>query len=287
MKIEILGSGGATLTPRPFCECHVCKEALQKGLPYSRSGPSYFIHEVNLLIDTPEEISLLLNRSAIRQVDAAVYSHWHPDHTAGMRVFECNLSFWAWPPQGPCTTLYLPAQVAEDFKQYHDLEKRAAFLERQYHVIEVKRLKEGDNLTVGNITITPILLAVGYVYAFLLDDGQSKVLIAPDETYDWKPQALPPLDVAIVPMGLMEFDPFTGERIIPMEHPVLKTEATFRQTLGILPQLNARRIILSHIEEVNRLSYADYQRLSEKLAAEYPNLGTVSFAHDQMEVVTA
>lgn len=286
MKIEILGSAGATLTPRPFCNCQVCEEARHKGVPYSRSGPAYFVHDVNLLIDTPEEIALLLNRSNIRRVEAAVYSHWHPDHTAGMRVFEANLKFWDWPPQNESTTIYLPAKVAADFKQYQDLENRAKFLEQEYGVIQTRRLAEGEQFGLGNITVKPILLDIGYVYGFLLDDGQSKALIVPDEAFGWQPKDLPPLDVAIVPMGLMEFHPFTGERIIPANHPILKVEATFRQTLAILPQLNASQIILSHIEEVNPLGYDDYRRLSEKLATDYPDLGPVTFAHDQLEVIT-
>ena len=38
-----------------------------------------------------------------------------------------------------------------------------------------------------------------------------------------------------LPMGLAEFHPLTGERRIPAGHPVLKSEATFEQTLEIDP----------------------------------------------------
>ena len=56
MQIEILGSGGAITTPRPGCHCLVCVEARAKGVPYSRTGPSLFVHGLDVLIDTPEEI---------------------------------------------------------------------------------------------------------------------------------------------------------------------------------------------------------------------------------------
>jgi phosphoribosyl 1,2-cyclic phosphate phosphodiesterase len=54
--IEVLGSAGAVPTPRVGCPCEICAEALEKGPPYSRCGPSYFVHGPNVLIDTPEEI---------------------------------------------------------------------------------------------------------------------------------------------------------------------------------------------------------------------------------------
>ncbi|MCD4684507.1 MAG: hypothetical protein K8S97_01035 [Anaerolineae bacterium] len=65
MQIEILGSGGAVTTPRPLCDCRICVEARQKGIPYSRTGPSIFVHGPDVLIDTPEESKLQLDRSRV------------------------------------------------------------------------------------------------------------------------------------------------------------------------------------------------------------------------------
>ena len=79
MQIEFLGSGGAITTPRPGCACRLCVEAQAKGVPYSRGGPSVFVHGPNVLIDTPEEIKAeFCSRSRVTQIDAALYSHWHP-----------------------------------------------------------------------------------------------------------------------------------------------------------------------------------------------------------------
>ena len=33
MKLTILGSGGCMVIPKPLCDCHVCKEAREKGVP--------------------------------------------------------------------------------------------------------------------------------------------------------------------------------------------------------------------------------------------------------------
>ena len=53
MQVEFLGAGGAITTPRPACTCRVCAEAREKGVPYSRTGPSLFVHGPDVLIDTP------------------------------------------------------------------------------------------------------------------------------------------------------------------------------------------------------------------------------------------
>ena len=44
MKIEFLGSGGAITIPQPCCDCAICREARERGVPYSRTGPSVFVH---------------------------------------------------------------------------------------------------------------------------------------------------------------------------------------------------------------------------------------------------
>jgi phosphoribosyl 1,2-cyclic phosphate phosphodiesterase len=49
VRVEILGSGGALTTPKPGCSCRVCVEAREKGIPYSRSGPSVFAHDTMVI----------------------------------------------------------------------------------------------------------------------------------------------------------------------------------------------------------------------------------------------
>ena len=81
--------------------------------------------------------------------------------------------------------------------------------------------------------------------------------------------------------GREEFDPFTGERWVAEEHPVLKMEATHDQTMEIVRALDAGRVIMTHLEEPFWMSFDDYERLSEKLRGEgYP----IEFAYDTMTV---
>jgi phosphoribosyl 1,2-cyclic phosphate phosphodiesterase len=82
-------------------------------------------------------------------------------------------------------------------------------------------------------------------------------------------------------MGIVELDPFTGERRIPREHPLLKSEATFEHTLEVVKKLRATRVILTHVEEADQLTHDDLHELAGRLAERgLP----VEFAHDTLLV---
>jgi len=282
MKVEILGSGGATATPRPGCECRVCVEARERGVPYSRTGPSLFVHGPNVLFDTPEESRLQLDRSGVTEIAACFYSHWHPDHTMGRRVWEAvgGREFRVWPPDpaGPNRTdVYLPEQVVVDFSG-QAIRGHFDYLE-QRGFVHVHELRDGETVTLGEVEIRPFRLHEDFVYAFELTGGGKRLLVAMDELHDWEP---PPeargVDLAVLPMGLCEVDPFTGARRIHSDHPVLRFEATFEQTLGIVDALAAKRVVLSHIEEVDGLGHDDLARLAAKVGRK------ITFAYDTMIV---
>ena len=88
MKFEIIGSGGCVSLPKPLCRCKVCEEARSKGRPYSRYGPSMYVHDTKMLIDTPEDICHAINDSTIESIASVAYSHMDPDHVLGFRLFE-------------------------------------------------------------------------------------------------------------------------------------------------------------------------------------------------------
>jgi len=122
MNIIILGSGGCVSTPRACCSCRVCTEARQKGFPYARMGCSLFIEDVNILIDTPEDINASLNHSDIQKVEHILYSHYDPDHTMGMRVIEQLKMDWladslGKKPDNPIEIISLPAIIKDIKKQ--------------------------------------------------------------------------------------------------------------------------------------------------------------------------
>lgn len=282
MQIEFLGSGGAITTPRPRCTCPLCVEARQKGIPYRRTGPSVFVHGPNVLIDTPEESKAQIDRSRITTIAAGLYSHWHPDHLLGMRVWETmNADWFHWPPHHTRTDIYLPQQVALDFRERLGAWSQFQYLQK-FGVVRVIELADGGVITLGSTQIRPFRLAENYVYAFLFEDSGQRVLIAPDELFGWDPPAdVRGLDLAVIPKGINDVNPFTGARHIPADHPILKSEATFRQTLDIVRKLDARRVIMTHIEEPDALNVDDLLRLEIRLHDEGFN---ITFAYDTLIV---
>lgn len=274
MQVEILGSGGAFAIPRAGSTRAVDIEAREKGIPYARSGPSAFIHGPDILFDTPEESRYQLVRAGISHVTACFYSHWHPDHVMGRRVWESlNHADRTWPRQHRTTDVYLPEQVAIDFRAYLGSWDHLAFLQ-ETGLVHVHTLTDGESVTIdgndgtGSVTITPFRLAEDYVYAFLVDDGKGsapgsapssasgRVLIAMDELNGWTPPShVRNLDLAILPIGVFEFHPLTGERLVDEADPVLREEATFAETAAIARALDAHEVVFSHIEALDELGH--------------------------------
>jgi phosphoribosyl 1,2-cyclic phosphate phosphodiesterase len=280
MRVEFLGTGGALPPPRPLCDCAVCVQARRLGVPYARTSPSLFVHGPNVLIDTPGEISVQLNRSTVVEIAACFWSHWHPDHTMGRHVFSpLNNGFPLWPYEPRRTTpLYLPQQVAADSRRFLGIWDHLKYLEDGERVVDLRELRDGDVVESNGVSIRPLRLAQDFVYAFLFDDGDRRLLVVMDEIDRWDP---PPeargVDLAVVPKGLADVDPFTGERLVAAEHPVLDEEATFEQTLEIVEKLNARRVVMTHVEESDGLGYDDLALLEERLRADGSN---ITFAYD-------
>lgn len=271
LAIEILGSGGAVRTPRPGCGCRLCTGARAHGIPWERTGPSLFVHGPNVLIDTPEESALQLDRSSATTIAAGFYSHWHPDHTRGCRVWETrNGDFLHWPPQQTPTPIYLPRRVREEFARYGIL-KSFQFMERMGYV---GVLDFDAPLELGGWRITAFPLAEAYVYGFYFeelepDGAPRRVLVCMDELHGWQPpEWLYGVDLAVLPKGLFEFHPVSGARLIPAAHPVLRQEATYAQTLDMVRALRPKQLVFMHLEEPEDMSPQEYAALAAGLAGQ-------------------
>lgn len=266
MKIEFLGTAGPMSVPRPLCRCQVCQQAREKGVPYSRSGPGLFLHGPNLLFDTSEDINFQINRSQIKEIKGIFYSHWHPDHVMGRRIFELlNANYVNHPPKNTQSGVFLPEQVAIDFNQFLGTGDHLNFLQDQRSV-KLHELEDGANVYFNQTEITPFRLAEDFVYGFLVNEKDKKILIIPDELRNWEPHRdLAGLELAVLPIGVFEYHPVTGERLVASEHPVLKEECTFSETIEIIKKLNPKKTLLTHI---NGLSFDDLKIVEDKLKAE-------------------
>ena len=280
LTIEILGSGGAYTIPLPLCQCRVCSEARQKGGVYARKGPCVFIHGPNILFDTPEEIKDMLNRSDIKDIQACFYSHWHPDHTAGKRVWEMNRN----ERKGGVvrtTPVYIPQQVAEDFKVRMAINDHLELLDRR-ELISLRRMTDGDQATIGQTMVKPFRLAEKYVYGFDIRINKKFILVLMDELFEWQPQIEHEnADIVILPAGIFEFHPLTGERQLPADHKLFKSEATHIQTLEMIHKMKPKQVIFMHIEEGDKLGFDELKLYEQKLVEQgIP----ACFSYDTMKI---
>lgn len=285
MKLEILGSGGAVTTPKPFCDCAVCQLARNSDAPqHSRFGPSVFVHGPDVLIDTPEEIKLQINRSTITSIAACVFSHWHPDHTMGHRFLEHNIDWLGMPPQHGKTKVIIPKTVATSF------ENRIGIMQHfEYYlglgIVDLSVVADDELFELNGYMIRPIKLAIDYVFGYDIRSSSTRILVIMDELKGWEPSEViagTPYDLVYLPIGVFDLNPISGERIVAADHPILNDEQALAETIEIMRKLDARSFVLSHIEELDGISYELGNELSTHMSAE---LGTnVKVAYDTMMV---
>ncbi len=284
MKIEVLGSGGAVTTPKMFCTCESCVQARSGGARFSRLGPSVFIHGPDILIDTPEEISVELNRSLVTRIEACFYSHWHPDHTSGKRIFEMNKDWNGFPPQNRVTHIVLTEKIKETFNSCMALMEHFRFLENE-RLVRISVIGNSETVEMGGFRITPVQLAADYVFGYTVSDGQKNALIIMDELKGWLPDETirsTRFDAVYLPFGILDINPVYNKRNIASDHPMLETEATITDTLKIIGELDSDLFVLSHIEEPDNIT-VDLARHLEYI---YSNqMGkTIRLAHDGMVI---
>lgn len=267
MRVEILGSGGAVTVPRPGYQDRYNNEARTRGVPWQRRGPAVFLHDANILFDTPEDIGESLNRAEIDTVRACFYSHWHPDHVMGRRVFE-QLNWDLRGGESKCTDVYVPERVQQDMKKYLGTWSHLDYMQ-SLGIVRLHVITPGESVVIDGHTITPMPVAEQYVFAYLIEREGTRVWIAMDELVGWLPDAsVADLDLAILPSGVCEFHPLSGERNIPADEPVLQTEMRFERTLECIREMSPRQAVLVHLDEPDGVTYDDGLELSARYRAD-------------------
>ena len=280
MKWTILGSGGCMVIPKPLCRCRICREARKKGVPYARAGPSAFLHDINLLIDTPAEIISQLNRSSIRRINYLAFSHLDPDHVEGFRVVEqMALDFRTWrayPQKRIC--LLLPEQLNEPLKELRSQYGPLVDFYQESDFLQLKLFH--SKIRIGEVDITAIPVDRGSQLAFIyvFEKSGRRVVYAP---CDIKPfpkhrDEVQHADLLIIQPGIFEEGLKHGFKY-PAGHISRKTLYTFEQTMELATDLQARKVVFVHLEEYWNRGYDDYCALEAK----DPRL---CFAYDGMQL---
>ncbi len=262
MEIVFLGTAGAETTPKVGCLCPVCQEARHKGGRFVRNGPSLLLTGASVLFDTPEDVDKSLEREGIHEVSHLVYTHWHPDHTAGRRVLEQLNMDWLNPKARRITHVWLPTWVRDDFRKRHGLEDNLEYFERS-GIARIHEVGEGERFQLDGLSVCPFRMAQPGLTAYVLERASRRLVFALDDAKDWKPSTefLEP-DLLVLETGWFERDP-KGRVIVPPGHSIRNEEASFEETLGIIDRINPRKAILTHIEQLWARSYEDYLELEK------------------------
>ncbi|MBD3361271.1 MBL fold metallo-hydrolase [Candidatus Woesearchaeota archaeon] len=252
MKFRILGSGGAIPTPRPLCQCEICTLA-RKNDKYKRNSSSAYIEEINTLIDCPEDIADSLNRQGIQKIDHLFITHWHPDHTFGLRVLlEANYDFIENKAKNQIK-IYIARKVYTTLKEKYPA---LIYLTDVLKLAKIQFIEHKKEIVLGDIKITPI----GYqgkeseVYSFLFKKDNKKLVYAPCDTLHWKTYDIfCNLDILVHECGIFSYDK-------------LKSELSFPELLKRIKIINPQKTILTHIEEIelNRWGLKKLDELKQK-----------------------
>ncbi|MDW8569065.1 MBL fold metallo-hydrolase [Staphylococcus shinii] len=258
MKIEFSGTAGGV--PSLYKSVSQHKDTVQ------RTGPAIYIHDLQLLIDTSEDIFYQLRRSQIYDIKYGLYSHWHPDHTMGLRIWETlNYDFINKIPQSKMSKIYITKQQKADFKKYLGHWDHLNYLS-EIGVIEKEVLENNSTINIKDVSIEWVQLAEEIAFGFYIIANTQRILIIPDEIKNYKPsQKVKEVDVAILPFGSNEVNPVTHERIL--EAGILDGlgETRFDESVALAREINTKHTYFTHIEATESLNKSQLMMLEQQL----------------------
>lgn len=260
MKISILGSGGTIPIPRPCCSCPICQQAHQLQGRYIRRGQSLYLPEIRTLFDAPESLSISLTEQDIPCPAHFFLSHFHPDHTLGLRVIEQIMALRSdtLPPIAvhlPRGGIHLGINAFSSLLDY--------YADEQYCTLDTLSI-----LQIADFSITRIPLQNEFADGFLIEQANCRVFYCPCHV-NAVPLNLPQLyhcHCMILGMGNLR-TPYPGET------------SFLRHTLPLIAHYQPEQTFITHIEEFEQLSYDDYCDL-EQAYADY----ALRFAYDSMQI---
>lgn len=271
MNLNLLGTGGVTPIPKPCCTCDLCVEARKNGITDYQTGPSMFIYDDNLLFDTPEEVRLQLNRENIQKVENVILTHWHPDHTQGIRVLEqINFNHIREKTEGTPISVYIAERQLEAFKEFGCGNMLSYYESKE--IIKVIYLEHKKPIRLKNTVITPYYIEKTEGYYFLIEDKKgNKVIYAPCEYQELKVyEELEDIDVLIAHCLYFE------NKNIGSGVNYSDTEDSFEKMLLDSKKMNAKQIIITHIEEAFQLTVDELNKEAKKYYTGY----NIKFAKD-------
>lgn len=267
MDLTIVGSGGSQPTPKAGCNCRVCTTARREGGRHVRTGPSLYLHDARLLIDTPEEANFRL--AALELAPRFIlWTHAHPDHAAGARVVE-----FLFETRGQPVETYMAHDLYQSMRERYALDYLVG---RGFLQITITAPRASFSL--GPVQVTPLRhLIPEPVYSYLIEIDGQRLLYAPDH-YSSLPVPDGDVQVAVVQTARIPQD-YLPEPL-PENHPAFKVVKGWRDVIGSW-QGRTENLIFTHLYESIRMLPEEYDRLASSAGGPW-----VKFAHDGMTLTT-
>lgn len=273
MKLKIAGSGGMFLIPNPFCKCPVCREARIKRGRYERLGPSLYIEDIGMLIDTPEDIAVACDRQGISRIEYLSISHKDPDHTRGMRIVE-PLGYDCIADKGTPIQFIAMPEVVDDINAWN-----GDGLYYYQNILNCISINRTNYVKIGTIELHLVNNKThrGNMTFYVISDGTKKAVYACCDVKPFVPNELY-YDADVLIIGLVSDDGVLKDGSSLDSAPFRDDMFTLDEIMEIKDRYRIKRIIVTHIDEYWGKSYAYYRELEKKL-------DNISFAYDGMEIV--
>ena len=273
MKLKIVGSGGMFLIPNPFCKCSVCQEARIKRGRYERLGPSLYIEDIGMLIDTPEDIAVACDRQGISRIEYLSISHKDPDHTRGMRIVE-PLGYNCIAGKGTPIQFIAMPEVIDDINAWN-----GDGLYYYQNILNCISINGTNYAKIGTIELHLVNNKThrGNMTFYVISDGSKKAVYACCDVKPFVPNELY-YDADVLIIGLVSDDGILKDGSALDSAPFRDDMFTLDEMLELKRTYRIKRIVITHIDEYWGKSYAYYREFEKKL-------DNVSFAYDGMEIV--
>ncbi|MEF8807259.1 MBL fold metallo-hydrolase [Natronomonas sp.] len=284
LTITVLGSGGNSPIPTPTCRCHVCERARAEGVPEARHGNSLYLEELSAMVDAPEFVYENLEREDVDELDYIFVTHWHPDHTAGLRVVQSR----------PTSRMFSEADygLIDSARENRPTlvttrrvyERTCELYDGLRHFVEDvgfadTHFLDEDPLTVGETRIESIPYSLSGnadmdATAFLLEGPETTVLLATDDARYLDESELPDhVDLAVFECGYFPETPDGTPILTESDEAILAEELTHAEVMERVRRVDADRTLLTEIEHLYGRTHDDYRERGQSYEG-------VEFAYD-------
>ncbi len=274
MKLKIVGSGGMSIIPSSFCKCKICEEAREKGGRYERLGPSLYIDDIKMLIDTPEDIAVACNRQKISEVNHISISHSDLDHVKGIRIVE-KIGYDFIKEKSMPIHFYALPEVIKDINNMN-----CDCLKYYSDVLGCISINETSHMSIDNIDIDIDMINNNTnrnITFYVIRQNEKKVIYACCNPKPFQHnEAYFDADVFIISLvsdnGILndgtklEYAPFKDEIF------------TLNEIIEMKNYYRIKKVVVTHIDEIWGKSYGYYKELEKKL-------DNILFAYDGMDII--